>query len=35
MMDPNLVYSDPFYKNILALNNVGFRLENAGLVRYR
>jgi hypothetical protein len=31
-MDPKLNYSDPKYRTLLGLNNVGFRLENAGLV---
>jgi hypothetical protein len=33
-MDPTLNCSDPKYKSLLGLNNVGFRLENAGLVKY-
>ncbi|KAM0896280.1 hypothetical protein ACQ4PT_023294 [Festuca glaucescens] len=33
LMDPMLNHSDPSYNLLFRFNNVGFRLENAGLVR--
>ena len=32
LMDPMLKHSDPTHKNLFCPNNIGFRLENAGLV---
>jgi hypothetical protein len=32
LMDPKLNYDHPKYRDLLGFNNVGFRLENAGLV---
>jgi hypothetical protein len=33
-MDPNLNCSDPGLKMVLSFDNVGYRLENAGLVHF-
>jgi hypothetical protein len=32
LMNPKLNHSDPSYKHLFCPNNIGFRLENAGLV---
>jgi hypothetical protein len=31
-MDPKLNYDDPKYRTFFGVNNVGFQMENAGLV---
>ena len=31
-MNPQVNHTDPTYKNLFGTNNVGFRLETAGLV---